>query len=365
MGITKIKKSWWVDFSISGTRYRRRSPENTPKGAKTFEITLRQRLARGEPIDGPVVVKSKTFREYAEHWLNTYVKTNNKPSEQRAKAIVLNSHLLPYFGQKELTNIRTADVEEYKQAKLEQGLNAKTINNHLMVLSKCLRTASDWDEPCSLPKIKTLKVAPYSLDFLSEEETQKLLADQSNPTINEMIFVALRTGLRLGELRGLEWGDIDFERRILSVKRGLVRNEVTTPKNNQIRYIPLGDDVCEMLLKRKRDCGYVFLSERREPIAESSAPRLLKAVCKSAGIREAHWHLLRHTFASHLATKGVSIRIIQELLGHSTVAMTMRYAHLAPSALREAVELLSTEYRKTEFDTLICSDDGTRQVRAG
>jgi integrase len=156
-----------------------------------------------------------------------------------------------------------------------------------------------------------------------------------------MIFVALRTGLRLGELRGLEWGDIDFERKILSVKRGLVRNEVTTPKNNQIRYIPLGDDVCEMLLKRKRDCGYIFLSERREPIAESSAPRLLKAVCKSAGIREAHWHLLRHTFASHLATKGVSIRIIQELLGHSTVAMTMRYAHLAPSALREAVELLT------------------------
>ncbi|MEY9463390.1 hypothetical protein ABH973_003803 [Bradyrhizobium ottawaense] len=98
-----IKNSWWVDFTVNSTRYRKRSPENTKAGAQAYEATLRQKLARGESIDiGALRAKDLTFAEFAVKWFEDYVRPNNKYSEQLSKKYILSSSLLPFFDRKPL-----------------------------------------------------------------------------------------------------------------------------------------------------------------------------------------------------------------------------------------------------------------------
>src|SRR5665213_2729324 len=89
MAVRTMKKSWWVDFRANHTRYRKRSPENSRAGALAYEATLRQKLARGEPIDRVATQRDQLFEEFAEKWFNEYVVSNNKYSEQRSKRYVL------------------------------------------------------------------------------------------------------------------------------------------------------------------------------------------------------------------------------------------------------------------------------------
>src|ERR1700674_1953012 len=98
MAVRKIKNSWWVDFGFNQTRYRKRSPDNSRAGAISYEIALRQSLARGEPIGGArePTQKGLSFGEFAEQWFNDYVKPNNKYSEQVGKRCILSKSLIPF-----------------------------------------------------------------------------------------------------------------------------------------------------------------------------------------------------------------------------------------------------------------------------
>src|SRR5690349_6964189 len=100
MAVRKIKGSWWVDFRAAHVRYRRRSPEKSKSGAESYEIVLRQKLTRGEPIDirASRTEANQTFTEFARHWFDEYVVPNNKFSEQRAKKGILERSLIPFFG---------------------------------------------------------------------------------------------------------------------------------------------------------------------------------------------------------------------------------------------------------------------------
>lgn len=113
------------------------------------------------------------------------------------------------------------------------------------------------------------------------------------------------------------------------------------PKNNRIRSIPLDADLYEMLYRRRKPTGFVFTNAKGRPLNHSYLTYHLEVLCKRVGLRRITWHALRHTFASHLAMKGVPLNIVQALLGHSTIVMTMRYAHVAPSTMRAAIELLN------------------------
>src|SRR5215813_9455390 len=119
MAVRKIKGSWWVDFRANHKRHRKRSPENSKVGAEAFEAVLRQKMARGEPLE---VEKPKqrgqTFAEFVPNWLEDYVEPNNKYSEQLAKKYVLSSSLIPYFGSKPIEQIKAHDTERYKALQL-------------------------------------------------------------------------------------------------------------------------------------------------------------------------------------------------------------------------------------------------------
>jgi integrase len=321
-----------------------RSPENSRAGAQAFEAALRRKLAQGELIDKGVRIaqQDQSFEEFAWQWFKDYVEANNKFSEQRAKECILRLSLIPFFRNRRTKDITVHHIEQYKAHLVKAGFSNKTIRNRLTVLHKCLACAYEWLKlDGAPPKAKWPKCPPPTTDFLSPEECG-LLIKNANGSLYEMILMALRTGMRQGELKGLQWGSINWETRMIVIRHSFcdVRKVLDTPKSNKERYIPLDIDVGESLHRRKQSTGYVFLDGNR-PFNSPRLNRRLEAVCKKAGLRRITWHNLRHTFASQLAMRGVPLNTVQALLGHSSIATTMRYAHVAPSTLRSAIDMLN------------------------
>lgn len=319
-----------------------------------YEAVLRHKLARGESIDiERLQQEEQTFAEFVARWFEDYVKSNNKHSEQLAKKYILSSALIPFFGSKQIGQIRAHDIERYKAQQVQRGLTSKTITNHLTVLNKCLITAYDWLAlEGAPPKIKWPKWHLPVIDYLSPEECE-LLSSRAEGVIREMILMALRTGMRQGELRALQWPSIDWLTRSVVVRHSLDdhRKVLVSPKSNRIRHIPLDVDVYAMLHRRKRDAGYVFLPVDARPFSKYRLGAAIRRLCVKAGLRRIGWHTLRHTFASHLAMRGAPLPAIKELLGHTTITTTMRYAHVAPSTLRAAISMLNPR-------TMVPSDFG-------
>ena len=344
MTIRKIKNSWWVDFRADYIRYRKRSPENSKAGAEAYEAMLRHRLVRGEALSSaqPAVKSTETFEQFAWKWFEEYVIPNNKLSERRSKNYILRASLLPFFGSMPIDEITARNIEQFKAQTARQGVTNKTINNRLTVLKKCLGTAYDWlDLEGVPPAIVWLKCPPPKTDYLTAEECVRLLA-HADGVVHELILMALRTGMRQGELKGLQWSSVEWTARMITVRHSKCdyTDALGSPKSNRQRHIPMHSDVYDALLRRKNETGYVFLDANKRPFDHQRLKVRLASVCKRAGLRRIGWHTLRHTFASHLAMRGVPLGAVQALLGHSTITTTMRYAHLAPSTLRTAIDLL-------------------------
>ena len=345
MAVRKIKKSWWVDLTFNDRRYRKRCPDNSRSGALAYEALLRRRLASGEALEQTEKQPHRNvlLKDFARRWFDEYVIPNNKFSEQRIKRYTLDSALIPFFGRMAIDEIRAHHIEKYKALRIKEGLANKTVKNHLTVLSKCLASAYSWLEiPTKPPEIPWPKCPPPQTDYLSPDECEILLT-HAKGTLREMILMALRTGMRQGEIKGLQWSAIDWENRVVIVRHSYCDREKTIgpPKNNRIRSIPLDTDVYELLYRKRKTTGYVFTNAKGAPLNQSWVSYHLEAACKKAGLRRISFHVLRHTFASHLAMRGAPLNAVQALLGHSTIVMTMRYAHVAPSTTRAAIELLN------------------------
>src|SRR5665213_1186010 len=348
MATRKIRNTWWIDFRFHHTRYRKRSPENSKRGAEAYEVLLRQRLARGEPLTGAKdpTEKMPTFEQFAWKWFDDYVKSNNKPSEQVGKKCILSASLIPFFGPMPIGEIGAHDIERFKARQFQRGRTNKTILNQLTVLHKCLVTAYEWLQlEGSPPKIKWPKCTTPEIDYLSPEECDLLLR-HAKGIVYEMLLFALRTGMRQGEIRGLQWSSIDWLNQSIAVRHSLDNHSRTlvAPKSGRSRHIPMDSDVYEMLYRRKKDTGYVFLANEGRPFSNYRVHYAITHLCERAGLRKIGWHTLRHTFASHLAMRGAPLNAVQSLLGHSTITMTMRYAHVAPSTLRSAIDMLNPKH---------------------
>lgn len=349
MTVRMFRKAWWVDFAIDGRRCRKRSPDNTRAGALAYEATLKSRLARGEPLERDPAQRQVTFEEFAWKWFDDYVVPNNRYHEQRMKRSVLQSSLIPFFGKIAVSQITTHHVEQFKAKALKDGASRKTVNNRLAIFRKCIVTAYDWLKlPGATPNVLWLKCPPPRTNYLSADECDLLLSHSSG-VVHEMLLMALRTGMRQAELRGLQWHSINWESRSLVVRHSLndLTKQLEPPKSNRERHIPLDLDLYEMLYRRHQSTGYVFLDANGKPFDCKRLIRRLRDVRRRAGLRSFGWHTLRHTFASHLAIKGVPLHVVQALLGHSSIVTTMRYAHVAPSTLRMAIDMLNP---KAAFD---------------
>jgi integrase len=247
--------------------------------------------------------------------------------------------LVPAFGDLRLDQVGLAEIEEYKAGKLTAGLAKKTINNHLTVLRKLLSTAVEWRLLLLVPPIKWLKAPAGEFDFLTFEEADRLIPGAEDEW-RAMIIVALRTGLRHGELIGLRWIDVDLGAGRLVIRQAVSEGVIGTPKNGRTREVPLCKQALDALRDRPRNGQYVFCAPDGSMLTHAQTRWPLKRALKNACLRHIGWHSLRHSFASHLVMRGAPIKSVQELLGHSSIEMTMRYAHLSPDVRRDAVKLL-------------------------
>jgi integrase len=203
-----------------------------------------------------------------------------------------------------------------------------------------------------MPTMKLLRCPPPKTDYLTTVECDTLLSGTKGQ-LHEMVLLALRSGMRQGEIRGLQWADVDWQNRSIAVRHSRCdRNRsLVSPKSNRERHIPIDTDMYEILFRRKRPAGYVFTNPNRNntPFPSHRLIEDLGIACEAAGIRQIGWHVLRHTFATQLTLRGVPLTIVKELLGHSTITTTMRYSHVAPSALRSAIEMLNPRNPMADF----------------
>ena len=350
MAVRLIRKSWYIDIRFDFQRHRIKSPENSKAGAQAYEAVLRRKLAQGGSIGRTETELDSTFEHFADVWFKQYVVANNKYSEQYAKRKVLDASLIPHFGKMPIKSIHSGHIEQFKAKLVASGITNKTINNRLTVLSKSLRCAHEW-YGMPMPIIRLLKCPPAKTDYLTTAECG-LLISHSEGQLQEMLLLALRTGMRQGEVRGLQWSSIDWQNRSIVVRHSRCdRNRsLVSPKSNRERHIPIDIDAYEMLFRHKKDTGYVFTNPNRnnEPFTCARFIEDLGMLCEKAQIRKIGWHTLRHTFATQLTLRGVPLTVVKELLGHSAITTTMRYAHVAPSALRSAIEMLNPRNAQME-----------------
>lgn len=346
--VTRNGDKWryrkWIQLK-DGTRQRiSGTPSiNTKSAAEAAERTHIERALAGESSAKEV----PTLGEFAPKFL-AIAALRNKPSEVQSKEQILRKHLVPAFGHLRLDAIDFAMIQDYASAKAVDDpvaklkkLANKSINNHLAVLRRLFAVAKKRGLIAGIPEFEWLDEPKPPFDFLDFEEADRLIAKANEPEWATMIVVALKTGLRIGELMALRWEDVDLVKGLLTVRRSVTRGIIGTPKSGKERSVPLGDMALAALKAHRHLRGELVFCDMKGGIlrwAKCEWP--LDRACRRAGLRLISWHVLRHSFASHLVMRGAPLRVVQELLGHSDMTMTLRYAHLSPSVPREAVMLL-------------------------
>ncbi|MDH5641526.1 MAG: site-specific integrase [Nitrospira sp.] len=316
--------------------------QNTRRAAETEERAAIQ-LAIDAVINPQATNRKEIprFNDFTKVVLRDYSDVNHRPSTGEHWRMVLSRHLTPVFGDLRLHEIGIKLIDQYKRSKYEAGLKSNTINGHLRALKRVLNLAREWEILERVPRIALIKVVDVKFDYLTFQEAEILPPAASGPW-QTMITVGLKAGLRRGELLGLHRADVDLDGSRLIVTRSVLRREMGPTKSKRMRIIPLGRMVHQALTSHLRSHSreLVFPDEQGRPYWEDRSTQGLHRACEAAGLRTFGWHVLRHTFASHLVMRGAPLTAVQELLGHSDIRTTMRYAHLTPSARQNAVELL-------------------------
>jgi integrase len=332
--------------------------------AEKYEHSVRQALMDGtfsrKEVEQEKKTEVPTLGKFADEFLETYVKNNNKPSEQAAKRSMITHHIKPLLGDVPLDEVGR-QIEWFKaqlgnrdcaggqatgngKRKRKRKLGKKRINNILALLSKMLRfAADDLTLIPDAPKVRLLKLPKGDHDFLLFDEYDMLVeAARQEPQWHAAILAAGDAGLRQGEIMGLEWPDLDFDERLMTVRRTIWNGLAGTPKGGRDRVIPMTERLREALsgLPRHLRTIRVFYSPDGSSWNSGKMQRPLWRACRRAGIRRISWHTLRHTYCSHLGMLGAAPVAIQAAAGHESLATTKRYIHVAADVLRDTIRKL-------------------------
>jgi integrase len=196
--------------------------------------------------------------------------------------------------------------------------------------------------PCH---IRLLKVPRTEMSFHDFEEYERLIeaASTIDPNAHLAVLLGGEAGLRCGEIMALDWDDIDLKRQPahLVVRRSEWKGHVTTPKGGRSRRLPMTNRLAGALGAHKHLRGSRVLSQPDGvPLSQTVVRGLVRKAARKAGLSTTGVHVLRHTFCSHLAMRGASVRAVQELAGHKDLSTTQAYMHLSPLALEDAIRLL-------------------------
>ena len=260
----------------------------------------------------------------------------NKPGTVVEKKSIFEHHLRGILGPLRLDEIDVGVIQGVKAA-LTQGsnrygkpLSLKTRNNVLAVVSHALAYAEEVGLVEKAPRIRSYKFERPEIECWELNEWRRFLevAAREGDGLLEASLLAGDAGLRLGEVLGLRWEDVDLVAQRLMVARQIRRRVEGLPKGGRRRSIPMTAALASALKSGARvRVGRVVCGADGEPIGETALKHGVYRVCRRAGLPARSWHALRHTFATHAARFGVNPWRLQAWLGHSTVNMTMRYVH--------------------------------------
>jgi integrase len=336
------------------------------KAAELAAIKIQARLAEGDlsPLEPQTPPPPPlTLERYATQWLATHARQACKFSTARIYAVNLRRHILPVLGAKPVPTLTRADCRALIAACRDKGLGPKTIENVCRTLSTILTQAVEDGLLSANPAFRLGRYCRNGdhpkpeIRPLTREEARIFLdaARQFAPREYPLFLCALRTGMRLGELLGLQWGDLDFHGRFIEVRRNLVAGRVTTPKNGRTRRVDMSAQLAEtlkaLLTARKAEAlrkgwgrvpEWVFCNEDGGPLdGDNLRHRVFYRVLARAGLRRIRFHDLRHTFASLLIAQGESLAYVRDQLGHASIQLTVdTYGHLIPGTNRQAVDRL-------------------------
>lgn len=398
---TRDNPIWWVGYKEDGRWRYIKSKQLSRAEAKRFVEEIEARIRRGEvgitPSDAPPVI---TFRQLAEKFYGEYSHPRVKDIEsyRRTAKYMLERHIVPVLGSMPADKVRPADIEALRDAGLSGagrkpkrhrvgkgakvaksaasaapgGYQPQTVKHWLMCLSRLYNWAIQKDiltcvNPVSRVDKPSMAGRDQDFDFLSQQEVERLLSCEAIPQMERTLYaVALYAGLRMGELYGLRWRDLDFERAQLSVKRSYT----TVPKSGKSRHLPINARLLQLLRGWREACpttaeGLVFPTPRTKRKRRDGTPGTYEPHMRvkdsdydfakhlaAAGCHKVRFHDTRHSFASHFMMSGGNILTLQKLLGHSSVAVTMRYAHLAPDFMRGEIERMSFESKAGDVVSL-------------
>lgn len=339
-----VREFWFVDFVYrfpdgSTKRVREVSPVNNKRGAEEYERQLRAAL-QNNTYKQEQKPSTPTLSEFLPQYF-AYAELHLKPSSIHDKKKRLNLYILPTLGSKRLDEIGVAEKDNLAGQLKKLGLAPNSINNYLGAVGGVLRYAQELELIDKAPPARFVKVTETKFDFLDFEEYSRLLVVAKESPWYTAILLAGDAGLRLGEVRALGWSDIDFVAGQTTVRRALWKNELGTTKGGRERKVPLTERLKKALKAARHLKGdLIVCRDDGEPFSAEVLDKWLGKLSKKAGLRPIGWHALRHTFCSHLAMRGATATAIQELAGHQSLTTTQRYVHLAPSHLREAIQLL-------------------------
>ena len=334
MGIFKRRKVFWIGYFDKNRRRGHESSRSTIRRDAEQLLALRiSEVLRGL-YKRPAKISSGEFsKRYMEH------AKANKRSWLRDEQML--KQPTEYFGsERPLTAINPVDIEGFKVYRRAQ-VAGSTTNRELALLKRMFNLAIEWDlfvERNPACRVKFFKEFKIHRRILSAEEEERLLHNAS-PILQDPISFGLKTGLCVGEIFSLQWSRVDLDNGILNV---------FAPKTGKPRPVPMNSEARRVLeawaLGRRND--FVFYNhDTGRPFVDLKAGCAL--ACRKAGISGASWHTLRHTFASRLVERGVDIVTVQQLLGNSTITVTMRYTHTNLDSKRSAVAKLADHCNKS------------------
>lgn len=319
-----------------------------------------------DPTANKEVTKPKSLQEFIEGEYKQWVLTHHKRGEETLLSI---TRCFKRFFSRPLEEITPSLIEQWRVKRSNDGISNVTLNRNIATLKAVITKATEWGhlKENSLKSLKLYKIdrSPKVRYLTLDEETnlrnvltareKKLKEGRKNANqwreargyalypeyqdeelcdyLMPMILLSINTGLRQGELFNLRWDMIDLTEQSI-----IISGEVT--KNSSSRYIPLNDEAMSLIKnlykKRQRKNNLVFPSKNGLPF--NNVKKSWSSVLKKAQISNFRWHDLRHHFASKLVMAGVDLNTVRELLGHSDIKMTLRYAHLAPEHKIKAVK---------------------------
>lgn len=337
--VYKRGKRYWIRYWADGKEHRESAGPSKRDAERALGARLKEiKEGRFYDIKKRCKVTLEEFKPRYMEWAKA-----SKRSWRRDKYSLRN--LCARFGNTILKDISVSEVEKYKRARLSGGLtfgdkipSPSTVNRELRCLTKVLNLAVDLGVLAENPiagKVKMHREPTGRVRYLQPEEIEKLLSECADH-LKPIVYLAMLTGMRKGEILGLRWDEVDLS-------RGVIRLPGERTKNGRSKVVPLARDALQVLRaahkNRSNGCLYVFPRSDGKP--RGDVIKAFKGACRRAGIRDFTFHDLRHCFASALAMRGVPLQAIGALLGHQSPTMTARYAHLSPQALQGAVEQAS------------------------